>query len=155
MNKHLSKYLTHEYAPLREWVKSRINLTDQRYEVIEKDIDWIPEEHQFTLGFISENYTNLVLNQKIIYGKIFHCEGNNLTKLPELPVCERLYCGDNRLIELPELPFCKELLCNDNHLTSLPELPVCEWLECENNQLITLPKLLICKRLYCENKSIN
>lgn len=82
------------------------------------------------------------------------CYDMQLTSLPNLPQCQRLYCGANQLTTLPELPHCRYLECTNNQLISLPELPQCQYLYCWNNQLTTLPELPHCRDLYCQNNHL-
>jgi len=150
MNSHLSKYLTHESAGLRDWVKSRIPRTDQRYEVIEGNTNYIPKESHYVYGEVNVSSNDLKsLRVKVLYCEALDCFNNQLTSLPELPVCETLHCGNNQLTQLPKLPVCKTLYCRPNQLEYLPELPVCEELDCGSNQLTQLPNLPVCKTLYC------
>ena len=57
--KHLSKYLTHENPNLRAWVKKRIHRTDQVYEVINRNINYIPKENQYALRKVMIPQQNL------------------------------------------------------------------------------------------------
>lgn len=43
------------------------------------------------------------------------CYGNQLTTLPDLPMCQDLWCSYNQLTTLPELPMCQILCCEYNH----------------------------------------
>jgi len=114
-NNHLIKYLTHESKHLRNWVKERIPRTDQRFIVIEGNIDYIPEEHTYVYGEVYISNQNLKsLNRKVIYCEALYCFHNQLIKLPDLPVCVYLDCTGNQLIQLPNLPACKYLHCREN-----------------------------------------
>ena len=156
MNKHLSKYLTSDNPILREWVRERIHKTDQKYEVIDRDVRFIPEENQFIIGAIDLSYQKLKqIKAKVIYCRELICSSNQLTRLPELPYCKGLYCSSNQLTQLPKLPYCKELYCRYNQLTSLPELPLCKKLSCRYNQLTSLPDLPVCEELKWENNPGN
>ena len=141
MNKHLSKYLTHTNNNLRNWVKKRFGM-DQRYNVIEGNINYIPGENIYVLGCINLVRKRLKkINADIIYCTHLRCNYNELTSLPELLFCEKLSCQDNKLTSLPELPVCKRLICHHNKLTKLPDLPACIYLDCSNNDLTSLPDL--------------
>jgi Leucine-rich repeat (LRR) protein len=50
-----------------------------------------------------------------------------------------LDCSRHQLTILPNLPNCQKLWCEYNQLTTLPDLPNCQILFCYNNQLTTLP----------------
>src|SRR3989344_5709079 len=109
------------------------------------------------------HYEHTISREEFIALKTFDaieidCSDNQLTSLPELPKCEKLWCYGNQLASLPELPVCKVLHCFDNRLTSLPSLPECKILDCSNNQLAafgslptTLPK---CEKLWCHNNQL-
>jgi len=134
MNKHLIKYLTHKSESLRDWVKDRIQRTDQRYDVIEGTTREIPEEHIYVLGEVNISVEKLSsLNRKVVYCEWLDCSNNRLESLPELPVCKILFCWNNRLTQLPELPACKILYCSNNLLTQLPDLPKCRDPYCTEN----------------------
>lgn len=83
-----------------------------------------------------------------------YCSHNDLTKLPDLPICEKLYCHGNCLTQLPELPECLILHCDNNLITNIPNLPRCHTLNCSLNKIDHLPKLPLCKRLYCNNNQL-
>lgn len=76
------------------------------------------------------------------------CTKNRLTKLPDLPNCERLYCSENELIMLPDLPNCELLYCAENKLIMLPDLPLCIQLDCMDNNILMLPDLPVCQQLH-------
>ena len=79
---------------------------------------------------------------------VLDLSGLQLTKLPKIPSnCSHLKCSTNQLTTLPELPMCTTLDCYNNQLTTLPELPMCTTLDCHNNQLTTLPELPIVQDL--------
>src|SRR5437764_975230 len=78
--------------------------------------------------------TDEELTSHIIY---LDCSTNQLTSLPPLPQCQRLFCRNNQLTSLPPLPQCQILGCYNNQLTSLPPLPQCQTLYCSYNQLMT------------------
>ena len=154
MNKHLTKYLTHPDILLREWVKSRIYLTDQKYFVINYNINYIPDENTFVSGKINIYEGNGEIKQKIIYCTTLFCGSLDLPSLPELPVCRKLCCWKNALTYLPELPVVEQLSCSYNVLIELPKLPNCELLYCCYNNLTKLPDLLKCRILDCYGNPI-
>ena len=149
MNKHLSKYLTANSQHLREWVKERIHLTDQKYHVIDRDVRFIPEEYEYVNGTIDISDRGIRTINHVIYCEELVCNHNPLTELPELPGCKSLCCRNNQLTKLPKLPHCIDLRCGHNKLTQLPELPNCKILYCDNNQLTYLPELPKCIKLAC------
>jgi len=136
MNRHLLKYLTCNSPLLRNWVKERIYREDIRFEVIEGDIEYVPEETQYVRGEIDITGRRLKkIDRKVIFCEFLFCWNNQLSELPELPVCRLLICSSNRLTRLPELPVCESLICHHNQLASLPRLPVCTHLDCSDNRL--------------------
>ena len=105
-----------------------------------------------------KNWTDEELCSNIIQ---LYCSNNQLTSLPDMPLCTWLNCSGNRLTSLsetptvPVLPLCMWLDCRDNQLTSLsetptvPVLPLCTRMDCSVNQLTSLSDLPLCTTLYC------
>jgi len=156
MNKHLSKYLTADNPLLRNWVRERIHRTDQRYEVIEDVIHYIPKENQYVWGWVDIQFFRVreEKKQKVIYCDFLKCNNCLLASLPALPVCRKLHCDSNRLTSLPELPVCEILICDYNQLTLLPALPACSILQCDSNRLTSLPELPVCVELHCTGNKL-
>ena len=155
MNKHLTKYLTSNNPLLRNWVKERFYRSDQRYEVIDRDIAYVPEENIFVDG----NVMIYKEKRKSLGAKRIFCTGmsvtnGNVESLPLLPVCERLWCYSNQLKSLPEIPNLLLLDCRSNQLELLPPLPLCIMLHCNFNNLKFLPALPSAERLYCKGNQL-
>jgi len=94
-----------------------------------------------------KNWTDEELCGNIIQ---LYCSKNNLTSLPDLPLCTTLSCYSNQLTSLPALPLCTMLSCYNNQLTSLSDLPLCTELYCFGNRLTSLSYLPLCTTLYCD-----
>ena len=110
---------------------------------IETYLDSLPENtEEIDVSHRSINH----LPDLTVFTKLntLHCDYNNLTSLPPLPVgLKILYCGNNKLTYLPNLPENLELLyCDSNRLFSLPPLPKkLEKINCYCNKLSSLPPL--------------
>ena len=124
--------------PSEEELEYSFNYETQECEITHSDGHYIP------LNLSRSNLQGeLPLPPQLMVSEL-HCDGNQLTALPELPASlTALYCWSNQLTALPELPDSLTLLtCSSNQLTTLPELPASlTELYCSENQLTALPEL--------------
>ena len=113
--------------------------------------DWLSRQNDDDMLNISNLNLERLPENFPIHIKILNCSYNQLTSLPDLPKCTKLYCLYNKLTSLPALPNCTILECENNQLTSLLALPNCTELYCYNNQLTSLPTIPNCTGLSCSN----
>jgi len=106
--------------------------------------------------FINIDNSNFVGEYNLNLSQVlrFSCNNNQITLLPKLDKCQKLFCCNNQLKQLPELPNCRILHCKDNQLFSLPELPSCRWLVCSMNKIQEIPCLPNCINLNASHNQI-
>jgi hypothetical protein len=138
-----------DYAHI-EWLDGKPSYSAETFNWSDEDIEYMHNWYARNGIRTRDDMVRYVCQRAVVV----YCSDNQLTSLPELPVCEELYCSDNQLTSLPELPVCETLYCRYNQLTSLPDLPMCKTLDCRYNQLTSLPELPVCKTLYCSGNQL-